>query len=108
VPLGQALNPVPSPPPQPDTDDDGNPAPIRELEYDERIDHGADVSVMECLGGLSLLIEKQRAAHAAAARRRCKVPTETMEKFGLDCVSSFGMTRERTIEVDPLNATPLL
>ena len=45
-----------------DTDDDGNPAPIKEVEYDQRFDHGADVSVMESLGGPSLLIEKQRQA----------------------------------------------
>lgn len=108
APLGLAVNPAPSPLPQPlragqsDTDDDGNPAPIRELEYDDRIDHGADVSVMESLGGPSLLIEKQRAAQAATQKISQKVPPEIIEKFGLDYSPNFGLSREQTIENDPL------
>lgn len=110
IPLGLSPNPTPTqdPAPQParpgqsDTDDDGNPAPIRELEYDDRIDHGADVSVMESLGGPSLLIEKQRAAQVATQKAGQKVPAEIMTKFGLDYVPDFDMTREQTIEADPL------
>jgi len=78
-----------------------NPAPIKEVEYDDRIDHGADVSVMESLGGPSLLIEKQRAA-AAGANNPKLVPPEIMEKYGLDYPSGFGMSREQTIQGDPL------
>jgi PDZ domain len=108
VPLGLVLNTPPSPPPQPiragqsDTEDDGNPAPIRELEYDDRIDHGADVSVMESLGGPSLLIEKQRAAQAVAQRNVNRVPTDIIDKYGLDFQPSFGMPREQAIQADPL------
>ena len=98
-PLGLAPNPTPVVRPGEETDDDGNPAPIKELEYDDRIDHGADVSVMESLGGPSLLIEKQRAAQAAAAQQT--VPADILEKYGLDyCLP--GMTREQSISSDPL------
>jgi hypothetical protein len=45
-----------------------DPAPIKELEYDDRFDCGADVSVMESLGGPSLLIEKQRPAEGKRER----------------------------------------
>lgn len=99
-PLGLAPNPPPPLRGGEDTDDDtGIPAPIKELEYDDRIDHGADVSVMESLGGPSLLIEKQRAAQAAAAQQT--VPPEILEKYGLDfCMP--GMTREQSISAEPL------
>jgi hypothetical protein len=93
-------------PQQAEPDDDAvNPAPIREVEYDDRIDHGADVSVMESLGGPSLLIEKQRAAamaaHAGAQGQRV-VPADIMDRYGLDYPVGFGLTREQTIEADPL------
>ena len=32
--------------------------PVRELEYDDRVDYAADVSVMESLGGPSLLVKR--------------------------------------------------
>ena len=83
------------------------PAPIQELEYDDRIDHGADVSVMESLGGPSLLIEKQRIAIAAkaapaGATSGPQVPLEFIEKFGKDYPVTFGLTHEQTIQADPL------
>jgi hypothetical protein len=99
----KSLLPVPQ---QAEPDDDVvNPAPIREVEYDDRIDHGADVSVMESLGGPSLLIEKQRAAAMAAqvgTQDHRVVPGEIMEKYGLDYPVGFGLTREQMIEADPL------
>ena len=100
---------TPNPPPQPvlptvpaETEDENNPAPIKELEYDDRFDHGADVSVMESLGGPSLLIEKQRAAQAASRRLSQTVPEEIINSFGMDYPAAFGLTREQTIQSDPL------
>jgi len=98
-PLGLAPNPPPHFRGGEETDDDGNPAPIKELEYDDRIDHGADVSVMESLGGPSLLIEKQRAAQMAAAQQT--VPPDILDKYGLD-YGLPGMTREQSVSADPL------
>ncbi|KAL3915630.1 MAG: hypothetical protein SGILL_005557, partial [Bacillariaceae sp.] len=105
-PLGLAPNPEPAigPPVGPsDTDDDGNPAPIKEVEYDD-MDNGADVSVMESLGGPSLLIEKQRQAQAAAVAKVPvpPVPAEIMDNFGKDYPLDFGFSREQTIQNDPL------
>lgn len=99
-PLGLAPNPPPAMMMRggEETDDDGNPAPIKELEYDDRIE--ADVSVMESLGGPSLLIEKQRAAQAAATQQT--IPTEILEKYGLDFPVMPGMTREQTITAAPV------
>jgi len=78
-------------------------APIRELEYDDRIDHGADVSVMESLGGPSLLIEKQRAASSTPYKPpNAPVSQEIMDEYGLDYPTEFGKTREDTIQADPL------
>lgn len=110
APLG--LAPVaPSPPPpapvetmpvQEFAEDPANPAPIKEVEYDERHDHGADVSVMESLGGPSLLIEKQRASQATQRGQSAPVPPELLEEFGLDYPAEFGKSREETIQEDPL------
>jgi hypothetical protein len=80
-------------------EDSANPAPIAEVEYD---DNAADVSVMESLGGPSLLIEKQRQATAAAAKVASSsdgpVPAEIINNFGKDFLADFGMTREQTIQ----------
>ena len=107
VPLG--LDPIPQPvlqnpaPEAPEFPVEGNGAPIREVEYDDRIDHGADVSVMESLGGPSLLIEKQRASHIMAHKQAsAAVPTEIMAEYGLDYPTEFGKSREETIQADPL------
>ena len=43
--------------------------PITELEYDDRIDHRAAVSVMESLSGTSLLIENMRNKHSISHHR---------------------------------------
>ena len=90
------------PEPEPVETPDPNPAPIQELEYDDRIDHGADVSVMESLGGPSLLIEKQRAAAQQALKVAQTVPEDIMQSFGLDYPAKYGMTREQSIQNDPL------
>lgn len=84
----------------PFTDDDGKPAPISTLEYGD-FDHGADVSVMESLGGPSLLIEKQRQAAMNKASGDA-VPTEIVNTFGQDFPVEFGLSREQTIQKDPL------
>lgn len=102
-PLGLAPNIIPAtalpraPPGVEETPDYANPAPIKELEYDDRME--ADVSVMESLGGPSLLIEKQRAAQAAASQQL--IPPDILENFGLDYPIPPGMTRERAISSDP-------
>lgn len=82
----------------------GIPAPIKELEYDDRIDHGADVSVMESLGGPSLLIEKQRVAQAAAkiTSPSKAVSKEIIASFGKEYPVTFGFTHEQTIQANPL------
>lgn len=104
-PLGLAPNPEPAAGPvQPsDTDDDGNPAPIKTVEYDD-MDNGADVSVMDSLGGPSLLIEKQRQAAAMVAPKVAVPPvtTEIIDNFGKDYPLDFGFSREQTIQNDPL------
>lgn len=80
--------------------------PISELEYDRRVDHGADVSVMESLGGPSLLLEAQRhnaavAAGAAAAAATPAVSAEVIANYGHDFPADLGATREETILRDP-------
>eukprot|EP00535_Pseudo-nitzschia_heimii_P005512 CAMPEP_0197185102 /NCGR_PEP_ID=MMETSP1423-20130617/11154_1 /TAXON_ID=476441 /ORGANISM="Pseudo-nitzschia heimii, Strain UNC1101" /LENGTH=892 /DNA_ID=CAMNT_0042636067 /DNA_START=135 /DNA_END=2813 /DNA_ORIENTATION=+ len=104
-PLGLAPNPEPATGPvlPSDTDDDGNPAPIKTVEYDD-MDNGADVSVMESLGGPSLLIEKQRQAAAVVTTKVSvpPVPTEIIDNFGKEYPLDFGFTREQTIQNDPL------
>jgi len=104
-PLGLAPNPEPAAGPvlPSDTDDDGNPAPIKTVEYDD-MDNGADVSVMESLGGPSLLIEKQRQAAAVVTAKVAvpPVPSEIIDNFGKDYPLDFGFTREQTIQNDPL------
>jgi PDZ domain len=82
------------------TDDDGNPAPISTLEYDD-FDHGADVSVMESLGGPSLLIEKQRQAMMIKPSENV-VPSDIVNTFAQDYPAEFGLSREQTIQKDPL------
>ena len=95
---------IPEAPPASETEDE-TPAPIAELEYDD-FDHGADVSVMESLGGPSLLIEKQRqasaAAKAASTSNNGAVPAEIVNNFGDDFPSDFGLTREQTIQKHPM------
>ncbi|GKY97237.1 hypothetical protein MPSEU_000682100 [Mayamaea pseudoterrestris] len=100
----QALPPVIEPPvlpivmPPPEIDQEVN-VPIKELEYDDRFDQ-ADVSVMESLGGPSLLIEKQRAMNGFQQKQQ--VPRELIENFGLDFPPKYGFTREQTIADEPV------
>lgn len=104
-PLGLAPNPEPAAGPvlPSDTDDDGNPAPIKTVEYDD-MDNGADVSVMESLGGPSLLIEKQRQAAAVVTTKIAvpPVPADIIQNFGEGYPLDFGFSREQTIQNDPL------
>ena len=86
--------------PPPEIDQEIN-VPIKELEYDDRFDHGADVSVMESLGGPSLLIEKQRAAMNGYQQKQI-VPQELIERFGTEYPANYGFSREQTIAEDPL------
>lgn len=81
-------------------EDEMNRAPIRELEYDE--DNGADVSVMESLGGPSLLIEKQRAIALQSPKPSQTVPKDIIDNYGLDFLPAYGMTRAETIQNDPI------
>jgi hypothetical protein len=81
-------------------DDELNRAPIRELEYED--DNGADVSVMESLGGPSLLIEKQRTAALQSPQQSQTVPKEIIDNYGLDYLPAYGMTRAQTIHNDPI------
>lgn len=90
------------PPAQEFVEDPANPAPIKEVEYDDRHDHGADVSVMESLGGPSLLIEKQRAAQNVQRGSCAPVPPEILDEFGLDYPADFGKSRVETIQESPL------
>ena len=78
--------------------------PISELEYDQ-FDHGADVSVMESVGGPSLLLEARRhnAAVNAGAQKASTftVDADIMAQYGLDYPTDLGSTREETIQRDP-------
>lgn len=85
-----------------DREEASNPAPIKELEYDDRIDHGADVSVMDSLGGPSLLIDRNRAVAQPAQKAEQTVPSHIIEEYGFDYPTKFGMSREESIQSDPL------
>ena len=65
--------------------------PMSELEYDENFDHGADVSVMESLGGPSLLLENQRnlqqQQNSAAQQMAVPAPTKTVSP---DLLTAYG------------------
>lgn len=103
-PLGLVPNPEPTQGNLP-ADDDTNPAaPLRAVEFDGDADVGADVSVMESLGGPSLMLEKQRQAQILASKADTTppVPPEISDVYGLDYPLDFGFTREQTISNDPL------
>ena len=72
--------------------------PISELEYDH--DHGADVSVMESVGGPSLLLENMRMKEAMKASRK-QVSPDIIEYYGLEYPAELGLTREETIRLNP-------
>ncbi|KAL9181688.1 hypothetical protein ACHAXT_012031 [Thalassiosira profunda] len=85
--------------------------PLQELEYDDRVDYAADVSVMESLGGPSLLVERARhenAAHTGADRasfedldRRDPELSELVVRHGGGFAPDAGLTREETAFRDP-------
>jgi len=72
-------------------------APFAELEYDD-FDHGADVSVMDSIGGPSLLLENLRNANKIVKT----VSPELIVKFGISYPQELGLTREESIQVDPI------
>ncbi|EEC49718.1 predicted protein [Phaeodactylum tricornutum CCAP 1055/1] len=78
-------------------------APVQEVEYDDEFDHGAEVSVMESLGGPSLLLEKQRIAmKTQAAITNHTVPEDIISQFGQGYPAHPGMSTAETIQADPL------
>lgn len=87
--------------------------PLKELEYDDRIDYAADVSVMESLGGPSLLVERSRheqavssgADHAALDEGNLESAdpelAELVEIHGEGFIPEPGMTKEESAFRDP-------
>ncbi|KAL7507742.1 hypothetical protein ACHAXN_004895 [Cyclotella atomus] len=87
--------------------------PVRELEYDDRVDYAADVSVMESLGGPSLLVERARheyavssgAGHAAAHGDNIEIQdpelANLVELHGDGFVPDPGLSKEETALRDP-------
>lgn len=85
--------------------------PVRELEYDDRIDYAADVSVMESLGGPSLLVERARhenavysGAHQTLYENLDRQDPELANlviQHGEGFLPDPGMTREETAFRDP-------
>jgi hypothetical protein len=87
--------------------------PVKELEYDDRVDYAADVSVMESLGGPSLLVERARheyavssgAGHAAAHGDNIEIHDPELAKLieihGDGFVPDHGLTKEETALRDP-------
>lgn len=87
--------------------------PVKELEYDDRVDYAADVSVMESLGGPSILIERARheyavssgAGHAAAHSDNIEVQDPELaylvEIHGEGFVPYPGLTKVETALRDP-------
>ena len=87
--------------------------PVKELEYDDRVDYAADVSVMESVGGPSLLVERARleyavsagAGHAAAHGDNLDVQdpelVNLVEVHGDGFVPDYGLTKEETALRDP-------
>lgn len=89
----------------------GIPLPVKELEYDDCIDYAADVSVMESLGGPSLLVERARHENAVSTGhdrasfenldRQDPELAELVETHGYEFVPDPGMTKEETAFRDP-------
>ncbi len=72
--------------------------PITELEYDDQVDHAADVSVMDSIGGPSLLLENLRNASKIVKT----VSSEIILKFGSTYPQELGLTKEESIQIDPM------
>lgn len=88
------------------------PLPVKELEYDDRIDYAADVSVMESLGGPSLLVERARHENAVSAGADHAAQTKQLENqdpeladlveaHGEGFSADPGLTKEETAFRDP-------
>jgi len=69
--------------------------PFKEITYDDQVDE--QVSVMESVGGPSLLLENLR----NAAQLKRTVEEDIIEKFGKDFKPDLGLTREESIQMNP-------
>jgi hypothetical protein len=72
-------------------------APFKEIAYDDQ-DDGAEVSVMESVGGPSLLLENLRNAQSIQKT----VDPELIAVYGKDFKPEMGLTREESIHLYPL------
>jgi len=89
----------------------GMPLPVKELEYVDGHDYAADVSVMESLGGPSLLVERARHENAVGAGAdRANFESlemqdpelgELVAKHGEGFTPDPGMTKDETAFRDP-------
>ncbi|KAL7538773.1 hypothetical protein ACHAXR_008786 [Thalassiosira sp. AJA248-18] len=85
--------------------------PVKELEYDDRVDYAADVSVMESLGGPSLLVERARHENAVSSgadrasfeqtRNIDPELSELVVRHGQGFNPDPGMTKEESAFRDP-------
>lgn len=86
--------------------------PLKELNFDDHQDYAADVSVMESLGGPSLLVERARLENAVTAGAGLASKFENLEKHdpelaklvavhgdGFECEP--GMSKEEAVFRDP-------
>mmetsp|Transcript_15846 Transcript_15846/g.29903 ORF Transcript_15846/g.29903 Transcript_15846/m.29903 type:complete len:893 (-) Transcript_15846:77-2755(-) len=69
--------------------------PFKEITYDDQVEE--QVSVMESVGGPSLLLENLR----NAAQIKKTVDEELIAKFGKDFKPDLGLTRDESIQVNP-------
>eukprot|EP00979_Chaetoceros_neogracilis_P012509 scaffold3341_cov270-Chaetoceros_neogracile.AAC.7 len=69
--------------------------PFKEIIYDDQVDE--QVSVMESVGGPSLLLENLR--NAAQIKRT--VDNDMIVKFGKDFKTDLGLTKEESIQMNP-------
>lgn len=69
--------------------------PFKEITYDDQVEE--QVSVMESVGGPSLLLENLR----NAAQMKKTVDEELIQKFGKDFKPDLGLTRDESIQLNP-------
>jgi hypothetical protein len=69
--------------------------PFKEITYDDQVDE--QVSVMESVGGPSLLLENLR----NASQLKRTVEEDMIDKFGKDFKPDLGLTREESIQMNP-------
>lgn len=69
--------------------------PFTEITYDDQVEE--QVSVMESVGGPSLLLENLR----SAAQMKRTVPDDMVERYGKDFKPELGLTRDESIQMNP-------